>query len=56
LGPGRRRHRTRRSRLTITGSGASTVLSFTEDDGTVTTWTLVAAPAADKGADFRPAE
>jgi RHS repeat-associated protein len=43
------------SRLTVTGSGASTVLSYTEDDATVTTWTVLVAPAANKDADFRPA-
>ncbi|MEU8226186.1 RHS repeat-associated core domain-containing protein [Kribbella sp. NPDC048915] len=43
------------SRLTVTGSGASTGLSYTEDDGTVTTWNLLAAPVAGKDAEFRPA-
>ncbi|WP_427896470.1 RHS repeat-associated core domain-containing protein [Kribbella sp. GL6] len=43
------------SRLTITGTGASTTLSYTEDDGTVTTWNLPAAPVAGKDAEFRPA-
>ncbi|GAA3096917.1 hypothetical protein GCM10010530_22050 [Kribbella aluminosa] len=43
------------SRLTVTGSGASTVLSYTEDDGTVTTWSLLTAPAVGKDAEFRPA-
>ncbi len=43
------------SRLTITGTGALTVLSYTEDDGTVTTWTVLSAPAANADADFRPA-
>ncbi|MFI7064207.1 RHS repeat-associated core domain-containing protein [Kribbella sp. NPDC050124] len=42
------------SRLTVTGSGINTVLSYTEDDGTVTTWKLPAAPAADAAAEFRP--
>lgn len=42
------------SRLTITGSGASTVLSYIEDDGTVTTWTLPAAPVANAPARVPP--
>ena len=37
------------STLKLAGSGASAVLTLTEDDGTVTTWTPLAAPAA--GAD-----
>ncbi|WP_238175949.1 RHS repeat-associated core domain-containing protein [Kribbella albertanoniae] len=43
------------SRLTVSGSGASTLLSYTEDDGTITTWTLPAAPTANADAQFRPA-
>ncbi len=42
------------SRLTITGTGINTVLSYTEDDGTVTTWKLPTAPAENAAAEFRP--
>ncbi|WP_238161880.1 RHS repeat-associated core domain-containing protein [Kribbella antibiotica] len=37
------------SLLKITGSGAATTLSYTDDNGTVTTWTTPSAPV--KGAD-----
>ncbi|WP_233712095.1 RHS repeat-associated core domain-containing protein [Kribbella turkmenica] len=42
------------SRLTITGTGINTVLSYIEDDGTVTTWKLHTAPAANTAVEFRP--
>ncbi|MFC9689057.1 DNRLRE domain-containing protein [Kribbella sp. NPDC056951] len=41
------------SKLTVTGSGASTALSFIEDDGTVTSWKVATAPAADKDIQFQ---
>ncbi|MEV4263543.1 RHS repeat-associated core domain-containing protein [Kribbella sp. NPDC049584] len=41
------------SRLNITGSGTSTVLSYIEDDGTVTTWKPAAAPVANAATQFR---
>ncbi|WP_202873855.1 DUF6531 domain-containing protein [Kribbella speibonae] len=41
------------SRLNITGTGTSTVLSYIEDDGTVTTWKPAAAPAANAATLFR---
>ncbi|WP_241996363.1 RHS repeat-associated core domain-containing protein [Kribbella antiqua] len=43
------------SRLTVTGSGSSMVLSYTEDDGTVTTWNPAAAPVANAATFFRAA-
>jgi RHS repeat-associated protein len=42
------------SKLTVSGSGASTVLTYTEDDGTVTTWDTAAAPTASAPVIFRP--
>ncbi|MFI7067071.1 RHS repeat-associated core domain-containing protein [Kribbella sp. NPDC050124] len=42
------------ARLTIAGTGINTVLSYIEDDGTVTTWKLPAAPVANAVAEFRP--
>ncbi len=41
------------SRLNVSGSGASTVLSYIEDDGTITTWKPAAAPAANAATQFR---
>ncbi|MDX2973376.1 RHS repeat-associated core domain-containing protein [Kribbella solani] len=41
------------ARLTVTGTGTSTVLSYIEDDGTVTTWKPASAPAANAAALFR---
>jgi large repetitive protein len=43
------------SRLTITGSASAPVLSYIEDDGTVTTWTTPTAPAANAVSLFRAA-
>ncbi|WP_406054523.1 DUF6531 domain-containing protein [Kribbella sp. NBC_00889] len=43
------------SKLTITGTGTSTTLSYTEDDGTITTWTPAAAPVATADTLFNPA-
>ncbi|TDO48499.1 RHS repeat-associated protein [Kribbella sp. VKM Ac-2527] len=43
------------SRLTVTGAGVSTTISYIEDDGTVTTWTPAAAPAATSDTLFRAA-
>ncbi len=43
------------SKLTVTGTGISTVIAYTEDDGTVTTWTPAAAPSASSATSFRPA-
>ncbi|GAA3537814.1 DNRLRE domain-containing protein [Kribbella ginsengisoli] len=40
-------------RLTVSGSGAATVLAYTEDDGTVTTFKVTAAPGAGVDAAFR---
>jgi large repetitive protein len=42
------------AKLTVAGSGASTTLAYTEDDGTVTTFTVNAAPTASTAARFRP--
>lgn len=41
-------------KLTITGTGTSTVLSLVQDDGTVTTWSPNAAPTAGAATQFRP--
>jgi RHS repeat-associated protein len=41
------------SRLTISGTGTSTLLSYIEDDGTVTTWRPAAAPVANAETLFR---
>ncbi len=41
------------SRLTISGSGAATVLSYVEDGGTVTTWKPAAAPVSNAATQFR---
>ncbi|WP_344149701.1 DNRLRE domain-containing protein [Kribbella yunnanensis] len=41
------------SRLTVTGTGTNTVLSYFEEDGTVTTWSPNAALAADAATLFR---
>ncbi|GAB3935727.1 hypothetical protein GCM10029976_046380 [Kribbella albertanoniae] len=41
------------SKLAVTGSGASTVLSYTEDDGTVTTWKAATAPATGQDIQFQ---
>ncbi|WP_344209850.1 RHS repeat-associated core domain-containing protein [Kribbella sancticallisti] len=43
------------SKLAITGVGAATVIAYTEDDGTVTTWTPAAVPSASAATLFRPA-
>ncbi|WP_432950958.1 RHS repeat-associated core domain-containing protein [Kribbella sp. CA-253562] len=43
------------AKLTITGTGASTTLSYIEDDGTITTWTSAAAPTATTDTLFRAA-
>jgi len=43
------------SKLTVTGTGVATTISYIEDDGTVTTWTPAAAPTAAAAASFRPA-
>ena len=42
------------SRLTISGTGTSTVLSYIEDDGTITTWKITATPTGNTDAVFRP--
>ncbi len=42
------------SRLKVSGSGVGTVLSYVEEDGTVTTWTTSTAPVAGAAAQFRP--
>ncbi|MEJ2854223.1 MULTISPECIES: DNRLRE domain-containing protein [unclassified Saccharothrix] len=44
-------------KLTVTGTGAATTIAYTEDDGTVTTFTTTAASAPTAGAagTFRPA-
>jgi RHS repeat-associated protein len=41
------------SRLNISGSGTATVLSYIEDDGTVTTWKPASAPVANTATQFR---
>lgn len=41
------------SRLKVTGTGTSTVISYIEDDGTTTTWSPTAAPVATAAAQFR---
>ncbi|WP_344222663.1 DNRLRE domain-containing protein [Kribbella sancticallisti] len=41
------------SRLTISGTGASPVLSYIEDDGTITTWKPAAVPVANAATLFR---
>ncbi|MEV8373735.1 RHS repeat-associated core domain-containing protein [Kribbella sp. NPDC056861] len=43
------------SKLTVTGTATAPILSLTEDDGTVTTWTAAAAPTATTNTTFRPA-
>jgi RHS repeat-associated protein len=43
------------AKLTVTGTGASTTLSYIEDDGTITTWTPAAAPTATTDTLFRAA-
>lgn len=43
------------SKLTVTGSGASTVISYIEGDGAVTTYSPAAAPTATTDASFRAA-
>ncbi|WP_281388905.1 RHS repeat-associated core domain-containing protein [Kribbella qitaiheensis] len=43
------------SKLTVTGTGAATTISYIEDDGTVTTWTPTTAPVAGAATLFRPA-
>ena len=45
--------RTDGSKLKVTGSGTSTVLSYVEDDGTVTTWSPAEAPTATGTTLFR---
>ncbi|TDO44613.1 RHS repeat-associated protein [Kribbella sp. VKM Ac-2527] len=42
------------SKLTVSGTGASTMLSYTEDDGAVTTWKAAAAPTTSAPTLFRP--
>ena len=42
------------SRLTVTGTGTSTTISYIEDDGTITIWKPAAAPAATTDTLFRP--
>ncbi|WP_328334433.1 DNRLRE domain-containing protein [Kribbella sp. NBC_00382] len=42
------------SKLTVTGTAAAPILTYTEDDGTVTTWTTDTAPTASTPAFFRP--
>lgn len=42
------------AKLKIDGTGASTTISYIEDDGTVTTFAVAAAPAATTDAMFRP--
>ncbi|GAA0939192.1 hypothetical protein GCM10009554_28730 [Kribbella koreensis] len=42
------------STLTVSGTGASTILSLVESDGTVTVWTPAAAPTATTDSLFRP--
>ena len=41
-------------KLTVTGTGINTVLSFIQEDGTVTTWSPNAAPTAGAAARFIP--
>lgn len=43
------------SKLTVSGAGASIMISYTEEDGTVTTFAVAAAPSATAAASFRPA-
>jgi large repetitive protein len=43
------------SKLTVTGTATAPVLSYIEDDGTVTTWTTPTAPAANADTLFKPA-
>ncbi|MGW5188472.1 RHS repeat-associated core domain-containing protein [Kribbella sp. NPDC004138] len=40
-------------RLSVAGTGTSTVVSYVEDDGTVTTWKPAAPPAANAATQFR---
>ncbi|NOL39347.1 hypothetical protein HPO96_03720 [Kribbella sandramycini] len=42
------------SRLTVTGSGVNTLVSYTADDGSITTWLPSAAPATNTTSIFRP--
>jgi YD repeat-containing protein len=42
------------AKLTVAGSGASTTVAYTEDDGTITTFAVGAAPTATSAARFRP--
>ncbi|MGN6331281.1 MAG: DNRLRE domain-containing protein [Motilibacteraceae bacterium] len=42
------------SALVVSGSGAATTLTYTEDDGTKTVWTVTAAPTASSDAVFLP--
>ncbi|MEU8221448.1 RHS repeat-associated core domain-containing protein [Kribbella sp. NPDC048915] len=41
------------ARLTITGTGTSTVVSYIQADGTITTWKPAAAPVANAATQFR---
>ncbi|MEU4607481.1 hypothetical protein AB0F43_31230 [Kribbella sp. NPDC023972] len=41
------------ARLTVTGTGSSTALSYIEHDGTVTTWTPTTTPSASTDTTFR---